>query len=122
MESPMNAGRDLDALVAERVMGWVHHPEQILGMPPSTQAEFWTYMSGESRHHVPAIPSYSTSLAAAWEVVEKFRGFEIIRIMDQYVVHIPASILKDDYLVEGIVADTAPLAICLAALKAVEKT
>lgn len=59
----LEAGRELDALVAERVMeidlaavrdevGWYKHPD------------------GYTRREPPCLP-YSTEIAAAWEVVEK---------------------------------------------------
>ncbi len=82
--------RKIDALVAEHVMG----------LDPN-RAEF-------------ALDEYSTDIAAAWEVVEKMSvPLEIIRHRDgkQWGV-LDARFRNTTW------ADTAPLAICLAALKA----
>ena len=59
------AGRELDAFVAEKIMGW-----EVVGLdrdrtgwygkPPGVQAVF-------------RIPHYSTQISAAWEVVEKMK-------------------------------------------------
>ena len=107
----MKAGRELDALIAEKVMGkpvkW--------GKTPTTKYPI-------------AVAHYSTQIADAWLVVEKMEEhndivlFDIVRKTHVYnelywfarfrtvLVERPNSITK---------ADTAPLAICLAALKAV---
>jgi len=108
------AGRELDALVAERVMGW--HRRKRNGVevwvvttdtfdPPVTYpVECW---------------NPSTSIAAAWEVVEKQDDCLHLKqhgekgMWEAYFCH---NYCEADYLGE---ADTAPLAICRAALKAV---
>lgn len=61
--STYEAGRELDALVAEKVMGW-------------SQSEFGhatLYLTppGQPRDVVRATPHYSTDIADAWMVVEK---------------------------------------------------
>ncbi len=98
----LKAGRELDALVAEKVMG---------DLPPRGYS----------------IPDYSTSISAAWEVVEKL-------IADSHIVALGVSwdaakdhwkflmrdfgeIVNTEYWPS---APTAPLAICRAALKAVD--
>lgn len=66
MAEPMQAGREMDAVVAERVMG------RRATMLPTSLSEAdphvvdYSISRGFSR-----CPSYSTSIAAAWEVVEK---------------------------------------------------
>ncbi len=98
-------------------MGWalVGSPEQRrqgCGQPP-----------GESPYSSRgySCPHYSTDIAAAWEVVEKFQAedFDVrvgfCRWRDDGRVGWLAWVGKADAL-----ADTAPHAICLAALKAVE--
>ena len=54
--------RELDALVAEKVMGWWQrtHPEGL-----------WVDWHRPSGHYADAVPAFSTDIAAAWEVVEK---------------------------------------------------
>lgn len=112
----MNAGRELDALIAEKVMGL--HVEWRDGRPlwvgkdlPGTPLVLDGGLFGHT------IPNYSTDIARAWEVVEKFNDCRLHRdpkdrmwicAMNSYSAHQPVG--------EAI---TAPLAICLAALKAV---
>ncbi len=96
----MKAGRELDVLIAEKVMG-----EKNDG-----NLHLW-------------VPRYSISIEAAWDVVEKFRGwrFELIALREpakndwsQFMVTLSGPI---DVAIVG-TADTAPLAICIAALRA----
>jgi hypothetical protein len=104
----MKAGRELDALVAEKVMG----------LPP-------VYGPTGIKWDGP-IPAYSTDIAAAWEVVERIKGsqpestFSIEWIGTQWRVDFVYQ--NYDWYNEGDQADTAPHAICLAALKAVGYT
>lgn len=114
----MKPGHELDALIAKKVMGWKR--EQHLGLkqlvwkgPPDL---FVTWRDD------PLL--YSTSIAAAWEVVEKIK-------LDGNMVNInTASNFSSvqieklnngrwDLAVDSTDGDTAPHAICLAALKAV---
>jgi hypothetical protein len=145
----MKAGRELDALVAEKVMGWsalefVKHsgplnmdfPERHLIAPgrdrvPHVSQE--TFPDGKTIGPVPGrVPHYSTDIAAAWEVVEKVAAwsFEVIRRE-----HDPGKILwlasiyprAEKYADRWdsskgtlfIEGKSAPHAICLAALKSV---
>lgn len=127
MESAMIAGRELDALVAEKVMEWIFHPMQLMGMPPTMSKEFWTYRDGESIHHVYDLPPYSTSIAAAWEVLEKLHGQKDYCQDTLLACGVEKTQYGYECLLTGVdgewheTADTAPLAICLAALKAVEQ-
>jgi len=81
----MEAGRELDALVAEKVMGWyVEH------VPPIDSDDIWVTRfyrgSGDAAHLsgrrtisdlVSAVPHYSTDIAAARRVVNAMaeRGY-----------------------------------------------
>lgn len=58
----------------------------------------------------------SEDIFYAWKAVEKFEIVEIKRIMDGYSCEIT---LFDPFRIRRGEAETAPLAICLAALKAV---
>lgn len=62
------------------------------------------------------VPYYSADISAAWEVVEKLytENFCLDRVAGDYRCNFG---LIDEYP-EWDLADTAPLAICLAALKA----
>lgn len=119
------AGRELDALVAERVMGWTN----ISTLSP--QGRYFgarhfgwheTLRGSVPEHGRVALPSYSTDIAAGWEVVEKLVSlgwhFTITSLQGKW----HAGLTKDI----GDVRETAmghestvPLAICRAALKAV---
>ena len=154
--SDLPAGRELDALVAEKVMGLeiVHH-EWPCGYLPDAQSKEAAHPNwdaafnikvplelrdpadatddawyGERRAvfahrridgsfaYVVPVPEYSTDLAAAWEVMARFlhdwqidihgcaEGWEVALLSQE----------GDEVFGES---DTAPLAICRAALKAV---
>ena len=65
----MNAGSELDALVAEKVLdSFVVH----LGDVPHIQTA-----SPLNDMHFAPVPHYSTDIAAAWEVVEKMRQMHL---------------------------------------------
>lgn len=107
----MTPGSELDALIAEKVMGW-KDPEGIsLAL---RDGRVVNTMDGVSW-------SPSTDIAAAWEVVGRVRerGFEV------YVLGNPKTPwgcrIWDGNQEMGFVrsAESAPHAICLAALKAV---
>lgn len=76
------AGRELDALVAEKVMGWKWGAEYktVDGNPvgwweePGSERLHWgCYKLGEMP---PTVPYYSTEIKDAWEVVERFKRDE----------------------------------------------
>lgn len=102
----MKPGRELDALVAEKVMGWSPVGDEFDG------AEFAAFLDAHP---------YSTDIAAAWEVFEKIQPAAICHAkfggknkLPEWVVARP-----DDMGDEIATAPTAPHAICLAALNAV---
>lgn len=110
----MQAGRDLDALVAEKVM------KNPLGRPSFEVAQKW----------FTDLPHYSTDIAAAWEVVEELKGqcrlilrTSRLSISQSSVVSaafVDCGPLEEaQYMCREAVLETAPHAICLAALKAV---
>lgn len=70
VESLPAAGRDLDALVAERVMGWPRSNRDYsqLAWNVPTGIRTWEPSSFGSGFRP------STEIAAAWEVVEKLEG------------------------------------------------
>ena len=115
----MKAGRELDALIAEKVFGQTI--VYVGGHPHLTEGND-NYLGGDC-------PYFSTRIADAWLVVEKMRGHEKRYnfgieetnkfIGDDLTDGWEAYFCDDDYSNEGF-ALTAPLAICLAALRAVE--
>lgn len=92
--SSLPASRELDALVAEHVM---HQPIDKFAL---AQGVLYN------------IPPYSTSIAAAWEVVEKLAvvGSAVLKKENGWICVLG---------LETADANTAPLAICRAALKVV---
>lgn len=114
----MNSGRELDALVAEKVMGLKHVFNADL-------TEGWIDIDTVCR----SLPSYSTDIAAAWKVVEKLQAYNPFWDADGFMEFD----LSPTSGVDGergwtcnfgddntrAYASTAPHAICLAALKAV---
>ncbi len=118
----MTAGRELDALVCELVMGWRREPQwglTTMGKPNKPSPEGTCSVTSE------VVPHYSTDIAAAWEVVEKLCELDEFCLItyfgsggkvDGWVCE-----LMSDYKHDRMKALTAPLAICRAALKAVMK-
>lgn len=121
----MNPGRELDALVAEKVMGinavdWVTGKE----FPITSAIEALAL----SEAQINQIPRYSTDIAAAWQVVEKLGGVQLSSGLQNCIAcflvdgepdadgNIP--ILRRESYSEIGMHSTAH-AICLAALKAV---
>lgn len=124
----MTPGRELDALIAEKVMGFAKNKDDKYGEVP------WRNSGGEEVYaehlSVPPymkLPRYSTDIAAAWAVVEKLKaaGF-IVGIDENAPPHSALSCCivgkaeKNSVLIvaQGL-GTTASYAICLAALKAV---
>jgi hypothetical protein len=106
----MPAGRELDALVAEKVMGWTK------GLKP------WLMPPGFVECDVVPIPNYSTDIAAAWEVANKKRVSLSPVLGDQLkVVGWRAEVHDFVYSCGHFDAPDAPLAICRAALAFVLK-
>jgi hypothetical protein len=115
----MPAGREMDALVAEKVMGFVvmrhrdvdgqhieHGPDEWM-RGPDGEAPRYAYM-------VP-VDHYSTDIAAAWEVVEKLKPDDWafrVEVLDDGDWWASFSATAESW------AGTVPLAICRAALKA----
>ena len=121
----MKAGRELDALIAEKVMGWEatadglywdarqKRTRLVLGSAIAKKREEMGIENGPGFVFAP-----STDIAAAWEVVEKADLWSLYGSIGDGPYR--ACIQFEDR--EGLMtADTAPLAICLAALKAVSQ-
>jgi Phage ABA sandwich domain len=118
MES-LKAGRPLDALVAEKVLAEKYEFLEFVG----------DYCRPDPEDSVAydCCPRYSTDIAAAWQIVEK-----LIAITPQQDLHIEHWYHEEDETSgwqisscyelgewkDWVQAETLPLAICLAALKA----
>lgn len=112
--------REIDALVAEKVMGW---------KPRDSEFVPWVDSEGTG---VSCLPEFSYDVAEAWRVVEEVAeydrlGFSIEHLCEnsgeKWIAHFPTTSVPDceemDPDANEAEADTAPMAICLAALKAV---
>jgi hypothetical protein len=98
----MKAGRELDALIQQ----------EVFKRPTFHGNKEWFTESDLTSIRI-LIPRYSTNIADAWLVVEKYPdGVEILKCPDGYICYIYTD---EEYRTE---AETAPLAICKVALKA----
>lgn len=70
----LGLGWELDALVAERVMGWVRTNRSRFGIAPAGPV-FWGPPDGEGSV-TTVLPRFSTDIAAAFEVVDRMQGRE----------------------------------------------
>jgi hypothetical protein len=131
------AGRELDALVAEKVMGWAERAYNYgeiasvsLVDPACQAAPMWILPPRKNLPRMgqsPQVPEYSTSISAAWLVVEAMqkRGFVCDINVDCFDDGTPGEVSVDFWKTTALRGEhgaaTAPLAICLAALRVVER-
>lgn len=126
----IQAGRDLDVLIAERVMGWRHDIDSF--------GVGWLDTHGAFRLD-EEVPPYSTDIAAAWAVVAHLQAQGALFRLQygrtkplQRTGHGAANSKfgpewgalfqhMPSYFEASATADTAPLAICLAALRTAEE-
>lgn len=121
----MDAGRDMDALIAKNVFAWLPLPP--LNYPNRMWAPRTTRCwRAPNEHHARALPRFSTEIGAAWSVVERLarKGFDVdtrsygTRGCAAVVTPLETSIGGGSDSWTG-QADDMPLAICRAALQAV---
>lgn len=119
----LEPGRELDALVAEKVMGLENvkfQPLRTKKIPGGNNFliinEDLYYGCGELEKQVP---TYSTDIISAWEIVEKLKHLEPeLTWSDEHQCwHMTLWKGANQGMMPG--SKTAPHAICLAALKAV---
>ena len=117
----MKAGRELDALIAEKVMGWEYHDWRTSTAFEKTKYCVICGCTKRLHAHVEIDdfcgteekpPHYSTQIADAWLVVEKLE----LTVGPEYTGGWYAGI---PWKTSAGKAPTAPLAICLAALEEV---
>ncbi len=127
---------DIDKEITEKVMGYTHFVgKEVPGYAihrdePIGNQEVWA--KDESSFfckHCGNMPAYSTDIANAFEVVEKmYKDGWLIDLYHQHRQKDGSYIWQADFTkakgvdngYEGVVADTVPMAICLAALKAIK--
>ncbi|MFE4202092.1 BC1872 family protein [Aneurinibacillus aneurinilyticus] len=103
----MKACRELDGLIATKVFGYKIAPIH-------ADEDLWILDDSQELHVSYPVPHYSTNIADAWQVVEKFKECDLQKHESgNYTCYIT---LYKTYESD---AETAPLAICLAALKAI---
>ena len=133
--------REIDALIAEKVMGWVKKTITLAVKNKEGYVQSWEETClvnpkfpdvdllhrlefSEDQSDKQKMPYYSTSISDAWEVVEKMkRHFPSIvyNSSDSNSSMWNISFWKDEFGGESwdAIAETAPRAICLAALKVI---
>lgn len=111
----MNAGRELDAMVAEHVMGW--ELRQVGN--GSMDGEYYWHDGCDFVDGRLANLEFSTYISAAWEVIEKLHEqnylFSISQSVDAGYTAKFFNRDKECYFVAPYI-ESAPLAICIAAL------
>ncbi|MCI3922455.1 hypothetical protein MO973_19670 [Paenibacillus sp. TRM 82003] len=109
----MEPGRELDALVARKVMGWMQ------AWSPSGKCEAWFEQQDDGSmrgiHDLGWNPS--KSISATWEVAEKFETIDVKRFVTDKGLWF-CGITENNKWYRSF-APTAPEAICKAALLAV---
>ncbi len=117
-------GPELNTLIAEKVMGWTLTEEK---GPNSYDYFCWKSADGKVGHSNNMFMP-STNIADAWKVVEKLRDKSLqfeLRVSPGtlwivWVARLSMIPFQEDELLAEAKGDTAPYAICLAALKAIE--
>lgn len=115
-EVSMEAGRELDALVAEKVMGLSFYQDE----DDPTLLVVENKIGNEIR--VGELPNFSTDIAAAWDVVETLKTKNLTVCLYVYPGDNECTVIKDDTIdgVNRYRGSSMPYLICMAALKAVE--
>ncbi len=99
--------RKIDSLIAEKVMGWK--------LEEGDTFDYWVFeKDGRKGSIIDRIWKPTKDIADAWEVVEKIRPLGLFKLTESIEGSWWAEI--QEYRVYN---ESAPLAICLAALKAV---
>lgn len=123
----LEAGRELDALVAEKVMGWQRVEEEFPYFWPTTEM-----MDAIKKQHPDVIavgyfpcPNFSTDIAPSWSLFEWLAARGIVRVSngDGDSLDVDFTPHSDNLLrCANVSADTLPRALCLATLEAVSNT
>lgn len=132
----------MDAMIAEKVMGWRRikselNDQQFLVVPPTGNPHPKEWWWGKSVYSL--VPKYSTDIAAAWEVLQKFNSDGLVVVVGSKRIRRtregPQELLWyaligmakpiDEFdmnanILGEVEAPTAPLAICRTALRAIE--
>ena len=112
----MKPGRELDAVIAEKVFGFTPVFSRN-GRTLSDGEPHWSWIRFEGDTLLNPIPDFSTNIEAAWQVVEKVLPNFCLETNGNKWFAGSRSI----HSAEVTRGESAPHAICLAALKMVEK-
>ena len=104
------AGPALDAEICRKIMGWV--PVQVRGLPTGDQVWWYSKRRGEG---VCGPPPYSTDLATAMRILDVWDGDCLLRRQNGHW-HVELCQPSQQW---DAWAETLPVAICLARLRAV---
>lgn len=124
MADALPNGRELDALVAEKVMGWIDIQKQSIANAFGQRVmDDYVGQPSIGATQPVLVPRYSTMIQEAWKVADKLRGeVQFLAVISgkgpQGAQPWICKINREGSFLEER-ADTAPLAICLAALKGV---
>lgn len=97
---------EIDKLVAEKVLGWTK--------PPGTSVLKPMWVAPPMGTVYPELPKFSESIQDAWLIVEKLK--------EKYLFRLTQSLEGKwwaDFNDKRVYHDSAPMSICMAALKAV---
>jgi hypothetical protein len=105
----MRAGKDLNITVAEKVMGNKFAQDETFGDMEVSEGMVYGYLQ-----------PYSEDITAAWQVMEKMKGYNPRVEFDTHSQKWEAtfSVREADFTCPVVLAGTAPEAICKAALLA----
>ena len=114
----LKPGRELDVLIAEKVMGWLPG-----GANPLLACPAGGSSADEGQTSICTPPNYSTEIGAAWAVIERlflqyqFRTILIPDWQNYWLAHVYHR--DEDIYIAAHSYKTAPEAICKAALLAI---
>ncbi len=124
MADVIPTGRDLDSIVAGKVMGWTDVRKQSIANAMGQHVmDDYVGLPVPGAPQLVLVPRYSTMIQEAWKVADHLRSrSQFVAVISgtgpQGVQPWICKINRDGGFLEER-ADTAPIAICLAALKAV---
>ena len=122
MADSLPVGRELDALVAQKVMGWVEvEKKPIANAYGQTVMEDYVGKPNFAAPQAVLVPRYSMMIQEAWKVADKLRdSAQFVAVISgkgpQGVQPWICKVNREGGFIEER-ADTAAHAICLAALK-----
>jgi hypothetical protein len=122
MADAPTAGRELDALIAGKIMGWLDVKKQSIANAFGQHVmDDYVGLPAAGAPQPVLVPRYSTMIQEAWKVADKLRGeVQFVAVISgtgpQGAQPWICKINREGSFMEER-ADSAPLAICLAALK-----